>query len=260
MLKRHLKLDRFRKLNCMTKTGIVIQARMGSTRRPGKVSYEILGEAMLVHQIKRLQSAGLEDIIIATTTNSNDDWVESCCQEMHILCFRGSEDDVLKRYLDCAIEYQLDYVVRVGGDDPLIDPQGIRALIEKSKNYEADFYYASHPKGWIYGTAAEMVTMDALKRMDQMAKSALDREHVVSYIRKSSEFTQLKVETPQKIQRPDIYFSVDYQEDLDLVEQVLEHFHGLGKLHTFSQYELVELYDSGKLDIQNKHLHEGFGD
>lgn len=237
---------------------VVIQARMGSTRRPGKINYPLLGDPMLRYQVKRLQAGRIKNIFIATTDLPSDDITESIAKDLNIPCFRGSENDVLGRYLACCLSYGIENVIRVGGDDPLIDPQGIEVLIQAHKSSKKDLVYASHSEGWIYGTAAELVSVNALARAHDSAQSADDKEHVVSFLKRSDIFSKEAVKPDLLLRRPDIFLSVDYQEDLDLVAQIVESFDKSGDRYGFDQRELISLYDSGSLEIKNTHLHDGF--
>lgn len=173
-------------------------------------------------------------------------------------CFRGSEDDVMGRYLACCQHFNVKNAIRVGGDDPLLDPECIKCLIETHKNYGNDLVYASHPEGWIYGTAAELFSAEALETACGETQNIVDREHVVSFLKNSDRFTKIAVKPDFKLRRPDIYLSVDYQEDLDLIEQIVTWFDEKGQRYTYSQQELIALYDSGCLKVNNKHLHSGF--
>jgi len=238
---------------------IVIQARMGSTRRPGKINYLFNDEPMLMYQINRLKSFGFSNIIVATSTQKQDDITEEIAKNMNIQCFRGSEDDVLLRFYDCCQKFELSNIIRVGGDDPLVDPEGIKMLIEQHKaNNTYDLIYTSHPEGWIYGTAAELFTKKSLELVNRLATSKIDREHVIPYYKKDNTLKKMQLLSPTDIRRKDIYLSVDYQEDLDLIEQIVDIFTKEEKRYTFTQQELINLYDSGKLEIKNKHLHSGF--
>lgn len=238
---------------------IVIQARMGSSRSPGKIVHLLQGEPMLEYQVKRLQKAGLQNICIATTDHARDAVTAEIAARLGVPCFRGAEDDVMGRYLACALAFDIDPIVRVGADDPLLDPKGLELLFEIHRDTQADLVYASHPEGWIYGTAGELVTLNALQRAAQATSDPVDREHVVSYLKRSDEFERIKV-SPRSasLNRPDIFLSVDYPEDLHLIEQILAHFTAAGRRYDFMQEELIALYDSGNLDIRNKHLHSGF--
>lgn len=243
----------------MIEYAIIIQARMGSSRRPGKIAYEVLGNSLLYHQISRLRNQCDLPIIVATTNTSADDWTESLCKDMQVPCFRGSENDVMNRYLMAAQYFNVQNVIRVGGDDPLIDPQCINSLITTHQSNPDDFLYASHKYGWIYGTAAELVSIDALEKASHIVSNDIDKEHVVSYVRKSPLFSKNKISpSDSKLIRPEIFLSVDYQEDLDLVTQILTHFDQKKALYTFSQSDIISLYDSNTLHVNNHHLHQSF--
>lgn len=243
----------------MMLAGIIIQARMGSSRAPGKIAHLFQGEAMLEYQIRRLQRWAVADVCIATTSNDEDSATADIATRMGVPCFRGSENDVMGRYLACAEYYGFDPIIRVGGDDPLIDPAGLKFLLDVQKEERADLLYASHPEGWIYGTAGELVTQQALKLAAEATTDPLDREHVISFLKRSDLFNGMPVSPPSRNQiRPDIFLSVDYKEDLALVDQILAYFTRIGRRYEFTQDELIALYDSGTLEIKNKHLHEGF--
>ena len=241
------------------KTYVVIQARMGSTRRPGKINYLFDGEPMLGYQIKRLKSFGIDNIIVVTSTEKQDDITEKIVLNNSIKCFRGSENDVMNRFYECALKYNIGTIIRVGGDDPLIDPDGIKTLYnEYKKNANCDLIYTSHENGWIYGTAAELFTFESLKKANSLSVDKFEREHVIPYYKNNENTNKMKLNASTEIKRKDIYLSVDYQEDLDLIEQILRYFTNKNKRYSFSQEELIKLYDSGELSINNKHLHSGF--
>lgn len=240
-------------------SAIIIQARVGSTRTPGKITHLFQGEMMLEYQVKRLQHAGFTNIHIATTDQVEDMVTVKIAERVGVPYFRGSEHDVMGRYLACAEHFDLDPIIRVGGDDPLIDPAGLRYLFTLQNSKQVDLIYASHPSGWIYGTAGELVTRAALKRAAETTSDPLDREHVISYLKRGMSFNSIKaIPEMKELIRPDIYLSVDYAEDLNLIDQILEYFTSIGQRYDFTQENLIALYDSGTLDIRNKHLHQGF--
>jgi spore coat polysaccharide biosynthesis protein SpsF len=110
--------------------GIIIQARMGSTRLPGKVLRPIAGRPLLDHILERLQSLRQQvSVVIATSMLKADDAVETFCKNRDVACYRGSEQDVLARYLDCATHYAFDAVVRLTGDNPFTDIAELERLI-----------------------------------------------------------------------------------------------------------------------------------
>lgn len=220
--------------------------------------HSVNGEPLLAFQIMRLKSAGIENIIVATTTNPIDDITQDTAIQHGVDCFRGSEDDVLARYLACCEAHDIDCAIRVGGDDPLIDPCCIHSLQAEYARANVDLVYASHRNGWVYGTAAELITKSALKRACELTNAPADREHVVSFLKRSSLFSKRKIEPPSEQKRTDIFVSVDYQEDLDLIDQIISYFDSAGSRYCFSQGQLISLYDSCELKILNKHLHVGF--
>ena len=232
---------------------------MGSTRRPGKIAHPFQGEPMLRYQIRRLKHAGFSRIYIATTDSEQDAVTMDIAKSLDVPCFRGSESDVMGRYFACAELFDIDPIIRVGGDDPIIDPAGLKYLLKHYEKTQADLVYASHQNGWIYGTAGELFTKAALKNAADSADDPFDREHVVSFLKRSKKFKCVPVSPPViSHRRPDIYLSVDYAEDLHLIDQILRYFSDIGRRYNFTQEELIALYDSGLLDIRNLHLHEGF--
>src|SRR5476649_1017963 len=116
----------------MPTTSAILQARVSSSRLPGKVLKPILGRAMLLHQLDRVRRAGsLDDLVVATSTESGDDAIETMCAAEGIRCFRGSLNDVLDRFYQAALPFNPDYIVRLTGDCPLADPE----LIDRVVNF-----------------------------------------------------------------------------------------------------------------------------
>lgn len=238
---------------------IIIQARVGSTRRPGKVIEIFNNEELLSFQVKRLKASGIENIVVATTENIEDNIIEKICSNLNVKCFRGSAVNLIERYAGAIKKYNVDILIRVGGDDPLIDPQCIHALIKQHMDEPADFIYASHKFGWIYGTAAELIDAKIIAEAVNTITSDLEKEHIIPYIKGSDKFKKVMLYPKDKeTSRQDIFLSVDYQEDLDIVCSVLSHFNQENKLYSFTQKELIELIDSGLITMNNKHLQSGF--
>lgn len=214
---------------------------------------------MLAYQIRRLQHGGFDRIYVATSGLERDQVTVEIASQAGVEWFRGSENDVMSRYLACADHFDLSVFFRVTGDDPLVDPAGMRVLADLQSKSKADLVYSNHPDGWVYGTTAELVTYEALVRASTETSDPSDREHVIPYLKRSGRFHCIPAVPSSSIQRRnDIYLSVDYPEDLHLVGQVLQHFSTVGRRYDFTQEDLIALYDSGSLDIRNKHLHSGF--
>ncbi|APX91390.1 hypothetical protein BV394_15960 (plasmid) [Brevirhabdus pacifica] len=232
---------------------------MGSSRRPGKIAALLQGEAMLAYQIKRLTGAGIRNVVVATSQTPDDDRTAEIARAAGVACFRGSENDLIDRYLQCARQFGFTEIARVTGDDPLVDPCCLPHLHKLHRAEGLDAIFTTHPQGWIYGTSVDFITTKALERADHEARSDLYREHVIPYFKASDGLATAYASPPDPDEiRPDIFVSVDYQEDLDLIAQILEIFTQEGRRYDFTQKDLIALFDSGRLEINNRHLHSGF--
>jgi spore coat polysaccharide biosynthesis protein SpsF len=216
----------------------VIQARMASTRLPGKVMEQILDRPMLSWVVERLQSATLlDEVIVATTQQSQDDIIVSLCQAQEIPCFRGSEADVLDRYYLAARRHNADVVVRVTSDCPLIDSgivdKVVQVFLAADVDYASNTVIDTYPRG----LDAEVLTFAALERAHRDATRIYQREHVTPYIYENpSKFRILSVtaEADYSSHR----WTVDTAEDLALVRAIYQR---LGSGGTFR--EILNLVD-----------------
>lgn len=164
---------------------IIVQARMTSTRLPGKVLMDLAGRPMLSQQIRRLKDCReMDEIVVATTTNSTDDPVVALAEADGVRWFRGSEHDVLSRYVGAAHEAKAEIVVRITADCPLIDPEQSDAVVSGLTEAASEYDYASNcltrtlPKG----LDTEAFFLDTLDRVNRMATSPAAREHVTWFI------------------------------------------------------------------------------
>lgn len=239
--------------------GVVVQARQNSTRCPGKVSKLIAGNSMLYHQLNRIKQNLSIEVILATTDKPEDDVIEEIGLNCDVEVFRGSENNVLQRYVRAGEKYDIDNIVRVTGDDPLIDPKCIEALVNCHRENAHNYITTHHNNGWIYGTSAELFEIGSLKNAIIETNNISDLEHVSPYIKRSENYSKHKLNYTQLEEvRPDIFLTVDYPEDFEVVRQIIEYFHSKEMLYHFSQKDLIELYDSGKILIKNTKLHSGF--
>lgn len=205
----------------MSRTVAIVQARMGSSRLPGKVLRPLLGEPMLTRVMHRVgRSATLDAVVLATTTQPDDDVIVALAAAEGWAIERGSETDLLERYLAAARAHAADVVVRVTSDCPLIDPAVIDATVEGFRTAEVD--YASNtlpPRTFPRGLDVEVIAMDALETAGGEDRDAGWREHVTPYLYHHPErFRLLRVpaEDDQSAHR----WSVDTLEDLELVERI----------------------------------------
>jgi len=220
----------------------VIQARIGSTRLPGKVLKPILDMPMLWYVIQRVQKARLIDkIVIATSTLSQDDSIMSLCQDAGWLCVRGSESDVLARYHQAAIEHDASSIVRITSDCPLIDPQVMDYVISAylsaapSVDYTCNFLNRTYPRG----LDTEIFSREALIRCHQQADTPQAREHVTYHIYQHPEqFSLLSATNP--VDYSDHRWTVDTPEDMEFVRTVYNHFGH----HAFSWQDVLDAIEA----------------
>ena len=236
----------------------IIQARMGSTRLPGKVLKEINGKPMLSYLLDRVkQSKKLDKVIIATSTLDKDDAIELYCKEKDIECFRGSEDDVLSRYYECAKEYNPDIVVRITADCPLQDPQIIDSVIQKFEDSKVEYCANTVPvKTNTYpdGTDVEVFSMEALTKAYNEVKDAHFREHVTFQFWQTDEYKSVQYVGNKDYSKYRI--TVDYPEDFEVVKFI---FDELKKRKSFGYLdEVIEIIDNNE-DIKNKNGQYYFG-
>ena len=173
----------------------IIQARMGSTRLPGKTLMKVGGIPMLEYEIKRvLQSKYVDKIVVATTANKEDNAIEAFCKRAGVDCFRGSADDVLGRYYECASRYpQYQNIVRITGDCPLIDPFVIDRVIAHFLDCKVDYASNVLKETFPDGMDVEIFTKVALVEAQHKAALSSEREHVTLYIRKRKKFKKTNV-------------------------------------------------------------------
>ncbi len=164
----------------------IIQARMGSTRLPGKVLQDLAGEPMLARVVNRAwQAELLDDVVVATTTQSTDDAIAHLCAEHDWLCFRGSEEDVLDRYYRSALAHQADVIVRITSDCPLIEPEIIDRVAQEFLERQPEIDYAYNGlsrRTFPRGLDTEVMRFDVLKRAWHEDLNSTWREHVTPYI------------------------------------------------------------------------------
>jgi len=245
----------------MHNVGIIIQARMGSTRLPEKVLMDLGGIPLLEFLIKRLEDVdGNIDLIVATTADKEDEKIVELCDSINIPFYCGSKENVLERYIGCARKFDIDVIVRVCADCPFIDPEGINELIVTyKKNPMADLVHNKHKNGYPFGTGAELVTLNVLRIAGKNADKKHQKEHVVPYILENADkFTVIKVNAPKYIRRPDYYLTVDYPEDLKLIREICGKIDGDNKEKTPLR-RIIKLLDKNPHIVNiNSHLHDGF--
>jgi len=198
----------------------IIQARMSSQRLPGKVLKTIRGIPILLMMIDRVkQSKMIDDLMVATSTDKSDDVIILFCKRWNIGCFRGSLNNVLDRYYQCAMKgayYIPENIVRLTADCPLIEPKIIDETIKYHLEGNFDFTYNC---GYPDGLDVEVMTFGTLEWAWQEAKSEYDREHVTPFMRKHCNKIGIY---RNSIDLSTVKMSVDTEEDFERVSKIIE--------------------------------------
>ena len=205
----------------MSNISAIIQARIGSTRLPGKVLMKLNEDTVLSLLLKQLKhSKFLTEIIIATTTNPEDDVIEKFAISNNIKLFRGDSDNVLDRYYQCAKKFSLTHIVRITADNPLIDPDMIDQAIKKYSTFNYDYLTNSIDRTFPNGTEVEIFSFDALEIAWKYAKKKSEREHVTPYFYNNPKKFKIH-HFKQKKNQSKFRYTIDRKEDYALVVEIL---------------------------------------
>jgi spore coat polysaccharide biosynthesis protein SpsF len=206
----------------MTRIIASIEARMSSSRLPGKVLMDINGQPSLTRQVRRLRLAKkLDDIVIATTTNPADDAIEAWAKSENVACFRGSEDDVLLRVVEAQRSMNSDIVVEICGDTPLIDPAVIDQAITLFEGSDCDIVSNTFRLSYPQGIDAQVFCLSDLEEVERTVKDPAVREHVSLYFYDHPErYRLVDLIAPPEHTMPKQRLQLDYEEDLALIREV----------------------------------------
>lgn len=203
-----------------------IEARMGSTRLPGKVLLPAAGKPMLVHLIDRLkQVPSLHEIVLATTTNAADDVLAALAEREGIRWWRGSEDDVLGRVLSAAQSVEAVVIVETLGDCPLLDPALVEQVVQTWLHNECDYAGNARVRCYPRGMDVQVFSAEALAHSAILTNDPADREHVSLHLFNHPElWRQVNVMAPPELTWPELGLTLDTQEDYLLLKRIIEHF------------------------------------
>lgn len=202
--------------------GIVIQARMGSSRLPGKTLMDVGGVTLLERLLRRMRMSKMaEQIVVATTVNPLDKAIEDQCSTLGIRCFRGSEEDCLGRMIQASKEAGVEVLCRITADNPLIDPWAIDQGFEMMVSHNLDYLDNIQAEGYPHGGGFEIVRLDALEFSLKTWDEPLNHEHVTWSLRRHlARFRHGIYQSLPEHQRPRYRYSVDRQEDLEVVRAI----------------------------------------
>jgi spore coat polysaccharide biosynthesis protein SpsF len=199
----------------MVNVQVVIQARMGSTRLPGKVMLPIKGKPLLFYLFERLKKYL---VVLATTTEREDDLIEDFCKESKIECLRGHSSDVLLRFIQ-ALKKETTHVVRITADCPLVDFRIIDQVIKEgvSFDYTSNTLHRTYPRGF----DVEMIRKEALIKAHHQAKKEVEREHVTPFIYSNPQ--QFSLHSIEREENDSSFrVTVDTKEDFELITKIFE--------------------------------------
>jgi spore coat polysaccharide biosynthesis protein SpsF len=203
-----------------------IEARMASSRLPGKVLLPALNRPMLHHLVSRLRAASsLDAIVLATTDNDADEPLAAFAGREGIGCFRGSEEDVMSRVIGAADSAGADVIVEITGDCPIIDPQIVEQTIRMFLAHDAAYVSNAHVRSYPDGMDTQVFLLHTLKRSAAMTDDPLDHEHVSLHIRRHPEiFPHVHLVAPPELHWPELGLTLDEPADYDLLRRIIEHF------------------------------------
>jgi spore coat polysaccharide biosynthesis protein SpsF len=242
-----------------------IEARMNSSRLPGKVLMDIGGINSLKCQIQRLRRSNyIDEIVIATTNNQSDDVLANFANDNDIELYRGSENDVMSRILRAAKSISGDLQVQTTGDCPLIDPKIVDLVIEKFLEGDGRYDFVSNEiiRSYPIGLDCRVFPVSILARADSLCRDPIHRSHGSTYIYKgNSNFVCKNVMAPDSLNRPDLRWTLDEIADLKFIQAVVKNF--TGRLVDFTAKDLINWLDehpeimSINANVQQKEIKEG---
>ncbi len=228
----------------MTKTLVVVQARMGSSRLPGKVALPLVGAPLLVRMLERVRAATVPfEVCVATSTLAEDDRIVELARQADAPVHRGHPLDCLARHLGAARQERADAVVKIPSDCPLIDPSVIDQVLSAFASGSYDFVSNLHPPTWPDGNDVEIVPTELLALADREAKRELEREHTTPFFWEQPERFRLgnvRWGTGRDLSMSH-RFTIDYPEDYQFVSAVYEELYRPGAPFTLDEIlDLIE--------------------
>jgi spore coat polysaccharide biosynthesis protein SpsF len=201
-----------------------IEARMGSSRLPGKVLMPALGEPMLMHLVRRLRAVpSIDEVVIATTTSPADEPIATFASGTGIACWRGSEDDVLARVIAAGESAGAQALVEITGDCPVIDPDLVEQTIRMYLQHEVDYASNSIVRSYPDGMDTQVIYMAALKESAKLTSDPLDREHVSRYLwQRPQQYRIVHLVAPPSLHWPGLRLTLDEQGDYLLLKKIIE--------------------------------------
>lgn len=238
------------------KTVALIQARMSSSRFPGKVVADLAGRPMIAYMVERVRKARSVDLVaVITSTDPSDDGLASTVERLSIPAFRGELEDVLNRYAGAAEAFGADVIIRLTGDCPLIDPGIIDAVAGLRQEVDADYCSNVAPPTFADGFDVECFTRATLERAQREAVQAPEREHVTLWMRSADNGIR-RANYEALVDSSHLRLTVDYPDDLAVVRRIVERHQGSS---AFDQFDILRCLDADRrlLGLNQHERNEG---
>lgn len=219
----------------------ITQARMGSTRLPGKVMKTILGKPVLIHDLERIKKMKtINGIVVATTTLGEDDLIVKTVKDYdpRVGIYRGSVENVLDRYYKAAKMYKADVIIRITSDCPLIDPDISDLVVKTFLEKKCDYCCNNMPRTFPHGLDTEVFSFEALETAWKLAETPREKEHVTPYIREHPEDFEL-CNVKDNVDLSNLRWTLDYPEDFEFIKEVYERIYP--KKYFFLMGDILEL-------------------
>ena len=232
-----------------------IEARMNSSRLPGKVLLKAKDKSMLEILVERLKQVKLiDDIVVATTINSKDNEIVDLCKNIGLSFFRGSEEDVMGRVIGAAKSAKADLIVEITADCPIIDPNIIEQIINIYNANSVDYVGNAKIRSYPDGMDTQVFSLKTLESSYQMTTDKVDREHVTLHIRNNPNFfSQINVMASPDIFYPDLGLTLDEWDDYLLIKNIIENFYDNNKF--FKCSDIIKFLNNNQyLYFLNKHV------
>lgn len=222
-----------------------IEARMGSSRLPGKVMLPLGGMPMLGRLIERLNYASeIDEVQVITSTRMQNQIISKYCKYNDINCFMGSENDIIKRIIDSQKSNPPDYIVQLTGDNPLIDPEIIDKVIKCIKKYKCDYVDTSLDDSVIIGLNVRCFSFKALKKIDYICKDKIMRSHGGFFIKKKKTFDVRQIKLNKLFFNKNIRLTLDEPDDYFVICNVFESLKHIKPY--FKAIDILDLYKKKK--------------
>lgn len=220
----------------------IIQARLGSTRLPAKIFKDLSGKPLIYHICNRLKVSKLiNKLVIATTNLLEDDLINDWAEQNGIVCFRGSEDNVLSRYYHAATDADAEVIVRITADDPFKDAIIIDKIINILIKEKLDFACNNFPPSFPEGLDVEVFTYSAIKKAYENSIDDFEKEHVTQYFYRNTDLVKMK-NFAYSEDMSNLRLTVDTQKDFILAEEIYNRFYSTNEFFGFD--EILSLYKS----------------